>query len=201
MISFFRKYGLIGSIRVIISLIYTKLFFPNARLIRLPFDIRDRRRIVIGKNFTTGFGCRIEAIPITAQNNPCLTIADNVQINDYVHIAAGESVKIGNNVLIASKVFITDIIHGSYGLNDIHDSPESSPSTRTLSTSPVEIGDNVWIGEFVSILPGVTIGKGTIIGTMSVVSKSIPSNSIAVGSPARVIKKYDSDLKIWKQIE
>lgn len=195
-----RKYGFLGGLRVIKSFLYTKLFFPNARLIRLPFDIRNRKNIIIGKNFTSGFGCRIEAFPSTSDTKNCIVFGNDVQINDYVHIAAAQSIKIGNNVLMASKVFITDISHGSYGSNDIHDSPESCPNKRTLSTNPVEIGDNVWIGEFVSILPGVTIGKGTIIGTMSVVSKSIPANCIAVGSPAKVIKKYDFDSKTWKRI-
>lgn len=195
-----KKYGALGSIRLAISVFYTKLFFPNARLIRLPFDIRNRKNIVIGKNFTTGFNCRIEAFPLRPETKHCIVIGDDVEINDYVHIAAGESIKIGNNVLMASKIFITDISHGSYGFNDVHDSPKSTPNKRTLTTDPVVIGDNVWIGEFVSILPGVTIGEGSIIGTMSVVSKSIPSNCIAVGSPAKVIKKYDSDSKTWKRV-
>ena len=59
------------------------------------------------------------------------------------------------------------------------------------------LNSNVWIGEFVSILPGVTIGMGSIIGTMSVVTKSIPPYSIAVGSPAKVIKVYDFENKKW----
>lgn len=195
-----KKYGFWGCIKLAISLIYTKLFFPNARLIRLPFDIRNRKNIVIGDNFTTGFGCRIEALPSATTNMACISIGKNVQINDYVHIAAGESVKIGNNVLIASKVFITDISHGSYGLNDIHDSPKRSPAERTLTTKMVEIGDNVWIGEFVSILPGVSIGEGSIIGTMSVVSKSIPPYCIAIGSPAKAIKKYNFNSEKWERI-
>lgn len=193
----FRRYGLIGTTHLVISWLYTKLFFKNARLIRLPFDIRNRRQIKIGKNFTTGFNCRLEAHPLKSDHNYCIEIGDDVQINDYVHIAAGEKVSIGNNVLLASKIFITDLNHGSYGLNNIHDSPESIPVSRALSSSPVVIEDNVWIGEFVSVLPGVTIGKGSIIGTMSVVSKSIPPNCIAVGSPAVVIKKYDFEKKEW----
>lgn len=61
------------------------------------------------------------------------------------------------------------------------------------------IEDNVWIGEFVSILPGVTIGKNSIIGTMSVITKDIPANCIAVGSPVNVIKKYSFEKKIWEK--
>jgi acetyltransferase-like isoleucine patch superfamily enzyme len=64
------------------------------------------------------------------------------------------------------------------------------PSERKLiSKGPVIIGDNVWVGEGVAILPNVTIGRNCIIGTNSVVTKSIPENSVAAGIPAKVIKK------------
>ena len=66
--------------------------------------------------------------------------------------------------------------------------------------SKVIIGNNVWIGEGAAILSGVKIGEGSIIGTNSVVLKDIPPNSIAVGSPAKVIKKYDFDKKEWIKI-
>ena len=192
-----KRYGYTGAFRLLLSYIRTKLFYAPARLIRFPFDIRNAKQIRLGKNFTTGFGCRLEAHPLKGENGYCIEIGEDVQINDYVHIVAGEKVSIGNNVLLASKIFITDLNHGSYGLNNIHDSPESIPARRTLSSSPVTIEDNVWIGEFVSVLPGVTIGKGSIIGTMSVVTKSIPPYCIAAGSPAVVIKKYDFEKKEW----
>jgi lipopolysaccharide O-acetyltransferase len=116
-----------------------------------------------------------------------------------VHIAAGQCISIGNNVLIASKVFISDINHGSYkGINQ--DSPLSHPSSRKLSTSPIIIKDNVWIGEGVCIMAGVTIGFGSIIGALSVVTKSIPDYSIAVGSPAEVIKEYDFEKEEWVSV-
>jgi lipopolysaccharide O-acetyltransferase len=100
-------------------------------------------------------------------------------------------------VLIASKVFISDINHGCYsGLPQ--DSPFSKPNDRELSTKPVLIEENVWIGENVCVMPGVTIGFGTIIGAGSVVTKSIPAYSIAVGNPAKVIKKYNLLNKIWE---
>jgi lipopolysaccharide O-acetyltransferase len=123
-----------------------------------------------------------------------------VQINDYVHITAIESVKIGNRVLIASKVYISDCSHGSYSGDQFDSEPNSIPIERPLFSKPVCIQDNVWIGESVSILPGVTIGEGSIIGANSVVSKSIPENVIAVGSPAKPIKKYNFETKRWEKI-
>jgi lipopolysaccharide O-acetyltransferase len=195
----FRRYGFFGFLRIVRSLIFTKVFYPQARLIRLPFDIRNRRYIKIGPRFTTGVGCRIEASPSDKNNKACIVIGSNVQINDYVHIGAINSVVIGDNVLIASKIYISDHNHGSYTIQK-SDHPMSIPINRECNSSPVFIEDCVWLGESVSVLPGVVIGKGTIIGANSVVTKSIPPYSIAVGIPAKVIKKFDFDSQKWISI-
>ncbi|MFV8360197.1 acetyltransferase [Flavobacterium sp. LS1P3] len=192
------KYGIFGFSKLLVSVIYTKLFFRHARLIRLPFDIRNKNYIKIGRGFTTGFGCRIEAYP--KDKRKVLFIGKNVQMNDYVHITAMESVVIGNNVLMASKIYISDCSHGSYSGNTNDSNPDSIPAERTLFSKPVVIKDNVWLGEFVSVLPGVTIGKGTIVGANSVVSKNLPDYVIAVGTPAKPIKKYNFETQKWEKI-
>lgn len=191
-----KRYGFLGSMRLLVSLIYTKIFFRQARLIRLPFDIRNKRNIKIGKNFTTGFGCRIEAFPLEEDKKICISIGENVQINDYVHIGAVGSIIIGDNVLMASKIYISDHNHGSYD-ELISDHPMSIPMDRKAICKPVIIGDNVWLGESVCVLPGVTIGEGCVVGALSVVTKSIPPYSIAVGSPAKVVKEYDFEINKW----
>jgi acetyltransferase-like isoleucine patch superfamily enzyme len=191
-----KRYGVLGALRLMFSIIYTRIFFPGARLIRLPFDIRNRQFITIGKGFTCGFGCRIEAFPESKDRSVNILIGQNVQINDYVHIAAVDYVEIGDNVLIASKIFISDHNHGSYTLLD-SDHPSTIPANRKASFKPVYIKKNVWIGESVCVLPGVTIGEGSIIGALSVVTKDIPPNSIAVGSPARVVKQFDFETNRW----
>jgi lipopolysaccharide O-acetyltransferase len=192
------KYGIFGFSKLLVSVIYTKLFFRHARLIRLPFDIRNKNYIKIGRGFTTGFGCRIEAYP--KDKRKVLFIGKNVQMNDYVHITAMESVVIGNNVLMASKIYISDCSHGSYSGNTNDSNPDSIPAERTLFSKPVVIKDNVWLGEFVSVLPGVTIGIGTIVGANSVVSKNLPDYVIAVGTPAKPIKKYNFETQKWEKI-
>ena len=192
-------YSLSGILKLIISTIRTKLFYKNAKIIRFPFDIRGKKYISLGTGFTTGFNCRLEAYPVNKQSI-VLIFGSNVQMNDYVHITAMESVIIGNNVLMASKIYISDCTHGNYEGDILDSSPEEAPINRKYSTSPVIIGDNVWIGESVSILPGTSIGKGTIIGANSVVTKDIPEFVIAVGIPAKPIKRYNFEIKQWERI-
>lgn len=155
--------------------------------------------ITIGKRFHAGPYLRLEAVDRFAGKafNPRIVIKDNVALNDFVHIGATNYVEIGNDVLMASKIFISDHNHGFYAGEGQSD-PETPPGQRPLDgENRVIIEDNVWIGEFVSILPGVTIGRGSIVGANSVVSRDIPPHSIAVGSPARVVKRYDPETKRW----
>ncbi len=162
-------------------------------------DIRGRRFIRVSKGFTTGVGCRIEAYP--KNNHATLFFGENFQMNDYVHITAMRNVTIGNNVLLASKIYISDCSHGSYTGDEDDSNPNSIPHSRPLYAKSVIIEDNVWLGESVSVLPGVTIGTGTIVGANSVVSKSLPPNVIAVGSPAKPIKKYNFESQRWERIK
>ena len=174
--------------------------FKNARLIRFPFRVRGKQYIKIGKGFTTGFNCRIDALNINNLGEKYLIeIGENVEINDEVHIGATEKIIIEDNVLIASKVYISDHNHGCYK-GDEQDSPMSIPKERKIHSSPIKIEKNVWIGELCCILQGVTIGEGSIIGAMSVVTKDIPPYTIAVGSPAKLIKRYNFETKKWDKL-
>lgn len=197
---FIKRYGWIGVLNHFYYYLYTKLFYNKSRLIRLPIEIRGKHLINFGNNLTTGSYCRIEAVTNSENldhQSKQIEFGNDIIINDNVHIAARYSVKIGNNVLIASNVFITDHQHGDYKTK--YSSPLISPNNRPLSGAPIIIEDDVWIGETVSVLPGVTIGKGCVIGTQSVVNKSIPSYSIAVGAPAVVIKRYNFEKAIWEK--
>ena len=152
------------SIFQIFCLIFYKVrgwfIFKNARLIRFPFRVRGKQYIKIGKGFTTGFNCRIDALNINNLSEKYLIeIGENVEINDEVHIGATEKIIIEDNVLIASKVYISDHNHGCYK-GDEQDSPMSIPKERKIHSSPIKIEKNVWIGELCCILQGVTIGEG-----------------------------------------
>lgn len=194
------NYGMLGLLSLSFDVVLTCLRFSNCRLVRRPFYIRGRRWIVFGQNLTCGRGLRMDALGDSSSIGPLIRIGSNVEINDYVHIGAVKSVTIGDRVLIASKVFITDHDHGSYGKEGKHTDPRIAPNQRHLSALPVVIEDDVWLGEFVCVLAGVRIGKGSVIGTMSTVTRDIPPYSIAVGSPARVIKQFNFATNTWEHV-
>lgn len=172
-----KGYSLLHSFYLIICLCFTKLFYTRFRLIRLPFRSRITGALIGGAGLTTGVNCRID---IFAKGT--LSLSDNIQLNDHVHIACADKISIGKNVLMASRIYISDHDHDLYsGINN--------PQEWPLKTAPVKIGDNCWIGQGVCILKGVSIGNGSVVGANAVVTKSFPDNSVIVGVPARNIMK------------
>lgn len=149
--------------------------------------LREPDKIVLGDNVAIGQHCIFELYSSYGDQRftPFLSLGNNSSIGDYSHITCINRICIGNNVLMGRKVFITDNAHGAsdYKLMGV------PPNLRPLySKGPVIIEDNVWIGEMVCIMPGVTIGKCSIIGANAVVTKDIPPYSVVVG-PNATIKK------------
>lgn len=120
-----------------------------------------------------------------------ITIGDNVIININCTFVDCNRIDIGSNVLIASNVQIytaTHPVETKERLIENWTDADSAPFFRTYAL-PVKIEDKVWIGGGVIILPGVTIGKNSVIGAGSVVTRSIPENSVAFGNPCKVIRE------------
>lgn len=183
------------------ALICTKLFYKGARLIRRPFYCRGKARLQFDKGLTIGHHCRFDLLGDSSDTTKKLIIGKNCKLGDNVHFVANKKVTIGDNCLMASKIFISDTSHGSYADNTINSSPDVPPDDRPLYTKPVSIGNNVWIGENVCILLGVKIGDGCIIGANSVVTRDVPSNCIAAGSPAKIIKTYNYAKLCWERVD
>lgn len=143
--------------------------------------------ISVGSNSYLGRG-----IQLTAWDNyetqlfsPSIEIGDNCQIGDYAHITAINSIILGNNVLTGKFLLVTDNSHGLTHKNEI----ETSPVKRPLySKGPVVIEDNVWLGDKVSIMPDVRIGKGSIIAAGSIVTRDVAPYSLVGGNPAKLIR-------------
>ncbi len=196
--SVFDSYGFLGSISLALDVIRTRVFFAGTRLIRFPVFVRGRKWIDFGQSFSAGRGLRIEAFGNLDTQGYLIRIGKDVRVNDYVHIGATQSITIGDRVLIASKVFISDHNHGSYSGGSAQSDPHVPPYDRPLSSAPIVIEDDVWLGESVAVLPGVRIGKGSIIGSLTTVTHDVPPYCIAVGSPARIIKRYNVESANWE---
>ena len=115
-----------------------------------------------------------------------ITFGENFHYSKNCHIGAINKITIGNNVLLGSNVTIVDHNHG-----ETFDYSDKRVSLPLYSKGPVEIGDNVWIGENSIVLPNVKIGKNCVIGANSVVTKSFPDDCLIGGNPARIIKQKE----------
>ena len=134
-------------------------------------------------NLELGSGCSIGRGAFFATSNKGRIIfKDGAGINTGGHIVALEKVEVGRNTAIGEFVTIRD---------QNHNFAETSKPVREqgYTSSPVVIGDDVWIGRGVFVGPGITIGDGAVIGANSVVTNDIPPYSVAVGAPARVIRR------------
>lgn len=112
-----------------------------------------------------------------------LTVGNNCHIGRDVFIDLAEKIEIDNNVTISMRCMI--ITHLDVGDSSLKD------TGYPRKTGPVTIGENVYIGCGVTVLHGVTIGKNSMIGAGAIVVNDIPANSIAIGMPAKVIRKID----------
>lgn len=187
--------------------IISKLFFQNKYVLKVKH---------IGENSKIGLLHNI-------LNGQYISIGDRTSIGRFARLHCYDSyngvkyypeIKIGNDcifginfsILCADKVIIEDniafasyvtIVNENHGIN-VED--EQTFYKQTLTSAPVTIKEGSWIGERVCILPGVTIGKKCIIGSGSIVNKSIPDYSIAVGNPARVIKQWNFETHQWESV-
>lgn len=155
--------------------------------IEYPFGGVGLKYISIGDNFISGARFRLEAHSNFAENvySPKITIGNNVNINFDCHIGCINEIKIGNDVLIASKVLIIDHDHGDINLQSVKVAPMKRP---LVSKGKISIGNNVWIGEGCVLMAGVDIGDNCIIGANSVVTKKFDANTVIAGNPAKIIK-------------
>lgn len=175
----------------IISKFWYKLFLKskgrNSCIIH-PLSIEKPNTISLGSNVTINKFSWFCSVKEESE----IDISDGTCIGHFFHCVSLNKVNIGKNVLIADKVFVSDCTHDFIDI----DIPIINQSIKELPY--VSIGNDSWIGENVSII-GCKIGKHSIIGANSVVLSDIGDYCVAVGSPAKVIKKYNFITKSWEK--
>ncbi len=166
------------------------LAYGSRSRILAPLGIEGIANIRIGNDVYVSHQALLAAVPHTGAASCLLDIGDGTSLGSFNHIYATHSIVIGKNVLTANNVYISDNLHG---YQDIGTPVKQQPVRQC---NPVEIGDGAWLGQNVCVV-GARVGKNSVIGANSVVTRDIPDFAVAVGAPARVIKRYDHDLGQW----
>jgi acetyltransferase-like isoleucine patch superfamily enzyme len=179
-----RKYKLLENYAVFESSTYIDF---DAEIVN---STGDKSRIAIGKN------CIVRGSLLVYKHGGRINVGDYCFIGPNTKVWSAKNISIGNRVLIAHNVNIHD--NNSHPLNAekrhldyVHILKHGLQDENDLNEKDVIIGDDAWIGYNSTILKGVTIGKGAIVGACSLVDKDVPDFAIVVGNPARVIKYTD----------
>jgi len=150
--------------------------------------------IYIGDKVYINNGGWLACLPLTGDQQCRLSIGNGTYIGRFCHIYATSGITIGTKVLMADKVYISDNMHGY-----------KDPAIPVID-QPVEqlnkvvIGDGAWLGENVCIA-GASVGKQSVIGANSVVTRDIPDYAVAAGAPAIIIRRYNFDTKEWQRTD
>lgn len=159
----------------------------------MPFDIDEAYKLIDEMGIKCGNNTYFEP-PLYLEYGKHIEIGNNFYANTNFTILDVAKVTIGDNVFIGPNTSLYTAGHPLHFL---------SRNTGLEYGLPIKIGNNVWIGGSVTILPGVSIGDNAVIGAGSVVSKDIPNNVIAVGNPCKVIREInDNDLDyLYKNVK
>lgn len=180
--------------KILFILFYSNSFrkFGKNSTFFFPFRINGSKYVSVGKKVHVNEGAWILAFK-NSEKDPEINIGSGSYIGRFVHIVAVNKIDIKNNVAMADKVYISDNAHSYEDVNTLMKEQE------ILDYGPVVIGENTWLGEN-SCIMGASIGKHCVIGVNAVVTNDIPDYSIAVGSPAKVIRKYNPVSKKWERV-
>lgn len=161
-----------------------------------PFRFYGLNQMSIGKGVIIHRDCWLQTIPTPDDSDVAkLVIQSHAGIGMGASISAARQVVIGEYVLLARNVYISDHAHAFKDIN----LPIMQQGLGGIA--PVSIGRSSWLGQNAVVLPGVTIGQHCVIGANSVVKSSIPDYAMAVGAPARVVKLYNAETGRWEKVK
>lgn len=156
--------------------------FGRNSVIQVPARIKNAHRITVGAGVFVASGSWLHVLE--DEGDVALEIGDGASIAEGCVFSSARSIRLGTKASLARYVYIADHTHA-------YDDPDA-PSLEQGITDirPVEIGDGAWLGQNVTVLPGVRIGRGCVVAAHSVVSTDLPDFSLAAGAPARVIRRF-----------
>ena len=156
-------------------------FGPRSR-VSLPAQLQGTERIAVGNHVYLGPGCWLLTHELDGAGGR-IEIGDRTSMAGYCVLSAAVRVSIGEAVLFARNVYIADHRHGfGQADNAVLDQPIED-------LRPVVVEDGAWLGQNVVLLPGVTIGRGAVVGANSVIREDVPPRSVVAGSPGRVVRR------------
>lgn len=158
--------------------------FGRHSTIMYPLRLSGEERISIGNRVTIGAGSWLQALSHDQETSQAISIGDFTSMQEGCVVSAVRQVVLEDAVLLARNVYISDHIH-AYSRADV---PILAQGVDKVS--PVHIKSGAWLGQNVVVCPGVTIGRGAVVGANSVVTHDLPDFSVSVGAPARVIKRF-----------
>lgn len=157
-------------------------------------------KLVGGGNIKLSSNVKIMPQAMLVSVGGLIEIGEYSEISMYSRVASAGHVKIGKNVLTGPHVFIADYNHEYRNPHKPIMYQGNSFIPKSNGEPNLVIDDGTWIGTNVVIVGNIRIGKNCVIGANSVVTKDIPDYSVAVGSPCRIVKQYDFNLKIWVKV-
>ncbi|MCQ4035098.1 acyltransferase [Kaistella montana] len=153
-----------------------------------PIFLKGIRNVFIGKKVRILPHLRMET-----QDDGTIEIEDDVVISQNVHITSAGQLKIGKSSLILANVFITNIDHDYTEIG-------KHVVKQKIIVKETTIGENCFIGMGAAIMAGTVLGKQCIVGANSVVRGTFPDYCVIVGSPAKIVKKYNQQTQTWEKI-
>lgn len=173
--------------------IFLSFYYGFNKKVTFGKDVRivNPQYIELGSNIVLDDGCELCVLQTIPHIVPRLKIGHDVLIGKGCRIGCDNSIVIGDNVLFAPNVHISDRNHSYENIN-------TPISKQPISThGPVIIKEETWLGYGCQIMSGVTIGKHCVIAAGAIVVKDIPDYCIVGGNPARILKRYDKETGIW----
>lgn len=159
--------------------------FGAASVVQLPVRLAGEARMRIGREVFVGANAWLQVLDLgDGATDVAIEIGDRSAFAGGCVISAARSLTIGVDVSFARNCYVADHSHA------YTDSDATIASQGLTDINPVVIEDGVWLGENVVVLPGVTIGRGSVIGANSVVTQDVPPYTVALGIPARIIRRF-----------